>query len=261
MRFSWSALALVCTLAAACSGGSSSSAPAAIVTPTHGASPRPVLAPAPPSPSAGSSPQALASPSATRSLMYVAVGASDTVGVGATNPLTEGWVPRLAQKLGPNVGVLNLGVSGTLIHAALQDQLPRAIRAQPDLVTVWLAVNDLNAHVPLEQYAADLNTLLDGLASQTRAAVLVANVPDLTLVPAYHDVPAEQLTAEVQRWNAAIADAAQRHHARLVDLFREYAELAANPTYLSSDGFHPSSAGYARIADLFYAEFQAVSAH
>jgi lysophospholipase L1-like esterase len=152
--------------------------------------------------------------------------------------------------------VHNLGVSGTLTHAALQDQLPRALRDQPDLVTVWLAVNDLNAQVPLAQYTADLNALLDALTVQTHARVLVANVPDLPLVPAYSGVPPDALRATVQHWNAAIGDAAERHGAVLVDLYKEYAELAANPTYLSSDGFHPSAAGYARVADLFYGAAQ-----
>jgi lysophospholipase L1-like esterase len=36
----------------------------------------------------------------------------------------------------------------------------------------------------------------------------------------------------------------------LVDLYSGWAELAAHPDYISADGFHPSSAGYRRLADL-----------
>src|SRR5215831_4700156 len=94
------------------------------------------------------------------SVTYVAIGASDAVGVGAANPETDGWVPRFGAQLGPRVRVVNLGVSGSTLSQALQEQLGPALDAQPDVVTVWLAVNDLNARVPLEQYAANLDTLL-----------------------------------------------------------------------------------------------------
>jgi lysophospholipase L1-like esterase len=186
-----------------------------------------------------------------KSLTYVAIGASDTVGVGANNPQTEGWVPRLATKLGPGTRVRNLGVSGTVLSTALAEQAPVAVREQPDLVTVWLAVNDMNARVPLETYAADLERLLTML-QRTGATILIANVPDLRLVPTYRDQDSTALRAEVQRWNVAIAAAAQRHNANVVDLFAHYKELAARPELVSGDGFHPSSAGYARVADLFY---------
>src|SRR5215831_15319841 len=96
---------------------------------------------------------------AQRPLTYVAIGASDAVGVGAANPEKDGWVPKLGVALGPDVRVVNLGVSGSTLSQARQEQLGPALDAQPDVVTVWLAVNDLNARVPLEQYAANLDTL------------------------------------------------------------------------------------------------------
>jgi len=188
----------------------------------------------------------------TRPLVYVAIGASDTVGIGADDPARNGWVPQFARLLGSSIHVHNLGSSGTLLRTARQDQLPVAIGDQPDLVTVWLAVNDLNAGVPLDQYRADLDGLLASLGSQTHAVVLVANVPDLTRVPQYRGQDPTALRTVVQQWNQAIADTTARRGAHLVDLYAEYAELAAHPEDLSSDGFHPSSAGYARLAELFF---------
>jgi acyl-CoA thioesterase-1 len=248
MRSGWRALVLGAAALglAACNGGSSGPPPPA--EPTQSATARPALGVAArPSPSAVSSP----SPVASRGLNYVAIGASDTVGVGAADPATQGWVPRFARRLGPQTRVQNLGVSGTVIHAALDEQLPVAVRAQPDVVTVWLAVNDLNAGVQVQQYHSDLEIMLSTLARETHAAVLVANVPDLTLVPKYRDQDTRELHDAIESWNTAIDNAARRNRAHVVDLFAEYAELAANPGYLSDDGFHPSSAGYARIADLF----------
>jgi acyl-CoA thioesterase-1 len=187
---------------------------------------------------------------AEKPLTYVALGASDAVGVGARDPETDGWVPRLGAKFGPKVRVVNLGVSGSTLAQALDEQLGPAVDAQPDIVTVWLAVNDLNARVPLEQYAIDLDTLLTRL-SETHARVLVGNVPDLGRLASYRGVDPSALQAEVDRWNQVIADTTARHGATLVDLFSTWREVAEHPEYLSADGFHPSSEGYQALADVF----------
>jgi lysophospholipase L1-like esterase len=194
-------------------------------------------------------------PVSARGVTYVAMGASDAVGVGATNPETDGWVPRFGASLGSNVRVVNLGVSGSTLSQALQEQLGPALDAQPDVVTVWLAVNDLNAQVPLDQYAADLDMLLGQLES-THARVLVGNMPDLAALAAYRGQDPAQVRAEVDRWNAVIADTAARHAATLVDLHAHWQEVAEHPEYLSSDGFHPSSQGYQALADIFSAAWQ-----
>jgi lysophospholipase L1-like esterase len=190
-----------------------------------------------------------------QSLTYVAIGASDAVGIGAANPETDGWVPRFGAALGQNVRVVNLGVSGSTLGEALQEQLGPAVDAQPDVVTVWLAVNDLNAHVPLEMYAAELDTLLGSLES-THARVLVGNVPDLSVLAAYGGMDVEQVTAEVDRWNAVIADTTARHGDTLVDLHAHWREIVEHPEYLSADGFHPSSDGYKALADAFLTAYQ-----
>ena len=126
----------------------------------------------------------------------------------------------------------------------------------PDVVTVWLAVNDLNARVPLEQYAADLDTLL-GELDATHARVLVGNVPDLAALAVYRGVDPTQVRAEVDRWNRVIADTTARHNDTLVDLHAHWQEITQHPEYLSSDGFHPSSAGYQALADAFAGAMQA----
>ena len=187
---------------------------------------------------------------AVRPLTYVAIGASDAVGVGAHDPETEGWVPRFGARLGANVRVVNLGISGSTLAQALDEQLGPAIDAQPDVVTVWLAVNDLNARVPLERYAAELDALLAQLEN-SHARVLVGNVPDLGRLAAYRGIDPLPLQAEVARWNQVIADTTVRHGDALVDLYARWQQVADHPEYLSADGFHPSSEGYQALADVF----------
>ena len=69
-------------------------------------------------------------------------------------------MPRFGASLGHDVQIVNLGVSGSTLAQALDEQVGPAVDARPEVITVWLAVNDLNARVPLERYTADLDTLL-----------------------------------------------------------------------------------------------------
>ena len=189
-------------------------------------------------------------------LTYVAIGASDAVGIGATDPETDGWVPRLAAELGSDTRLVNLGVSGSTLGQALQEQLGPALDAQPDVVTVWLAVNDFNAQVPLDTYAAQLDSLL-GQLDATHARVLVGNIPDLGVLAAYRGVDPAPLRAEIAQWNAVIADTTARHGDTLVDLYGQWQQLSEHPEYVSADGFHPSDDGYQALADVFAAAYQA----
>jgi len=194
---------------------------------------------------------------APRPLVYVAIGASDAVGIGAADPARDGWVPVLYRKLPLDSRLVNLGISGSLARDAVVQQLPVALDADPDLVTIWLAVNDFAAQVPLEEYTASLDQLVGTLTMQTHARVVVANIPDLTQVPAFGGVPPDALEAAIERWNAAIADVVDRHGAVLVDLYSYGAELAGRPELVGSDGFHPSAQGYRRLAEVMWATIEA----
>ncbi|MFN8475506.1 MAG: GDSL-type esterase/lipase family protein [Anaerolineae bacterium] len=192
-------------------------------------------------------------------LTYVALGASDTVGVGASDPTTEGWVPQFYHRLPPNTKLVNLGVSGFKLNEALTQTLPIAQDAHPDIVTIWLAVNDFNARVDLVQYERDLDKLLAGVQASGAQRILIANIPALEGVPVYasQGIPPQRLAGQVSQWNDVIARQAAKHGAILVDVHSQWSELASHPEYVSIDGFHPSAAGYSRLADLFYNTLQA----
>ncbi len=191
-------------------------------------------------------------------LTYVAIGASDTFGIGTRDPATQSWPVDLAHKLGPDVHLVNLGIPGIDTHEALDLELPVALDAHPDLITVWLAVNDLVDKVPLANYKDDLDTLFSRLqAALPHARIVVANVPDLSFVPHFHTMNPATLHEQVSLYNATISDVVQSHHILFVDLYTQWQTLAAHPEYISSDGFHPSVIGYAQVADLFYQRLQA----
>lgn len=208
--------------------------------------------------------------------VYVAVGASETVGVGADEPLRDAWTQVLYRTALPRRTVFyNLGVPGATVADALAEQLPEALRLDPTVVTVWLNVNDLVARVPTPTYERQLTDLLSRLRRGGATRVLVANAPPLDRLPVYlacrngdgagaicplgptfvAPTP-EQVQAVVADLNAAIARASAATGAEVVDL--EAVTLAARAagteaTLVSEDGFHPSTAGYAAVARAFAA--------
>src|SRR5438045_3865225 len=194
-----------------------------------------------------------ASPSiAAPAFRYVAIGASDTVGVGSSDPRAGSWPARVAARLPVGADYVNLGVSGSLASQAAREQLPAALGLRPQLVTIWLAVNDLNASVAAADYATALRSVITPLVSGTAARIFVGDVPDLRSVPAYAGTDQAALLARITAYNAAIVALAASFGGRVtvVDLFTGSAPLVSTIT-VSADGFHPSDAGYALIADRF----------
>ncbi|MBE3565999.1 MAG: hypothetical protein IMW90_09755 [Thermogemmatispora sp.] len=188
-----------------------------------------------------------------RGLVYVAIGASDSFGFGTADPYADNWPIDLAHKLGPSVHLVNLGIPGVHLHQALRLELPIALDVHPDIVTIWLAVNDLADQVPVTAYARDLDLLLTRLqAGDPRARIAIANVPDLTLLPHFRTFDQQWLRSQIQLYNTAIADNVRKHHLILVDLSQQRYNLARHPEYVSDDGLHPSDIGYVALADLFY---------
>lgn len=190
-------------------------------------------------------------------LTYIAIGASDTFGIGADDPQTENWPTDLAAKLGSGVDLVNLGIPAITTHQALSLELPIAIDAHPKLVTIWLTVNDIIDKVPLASYSHDLDLLLTRLQkADPGVRIVVGNVPDLTILPYFATYDQASLTQTVQAYNAAIASIVARHSATLVNIFQQWQLLRGHPEYISDDGLHPSTLGYTQLAELFYQALQ-----
>ncbi|PTL80563.1 SGNH/GDSL hydrolase family protein [Vitiosangium sp. GDMCC 1.1324] len=190
------------------------------------------------------------------SLRYVALGDSSAVGVGARQ---GGYVEHLFQRLRrtrPGVGLLNLAVSGATSATVLSGQLPKAMRSRPHVVTLAVGINDLWRGVEPHPFESNLDQLARGLVG-TGAAVVLANLPDMSLAPvarlATHFLPLELISARIAAFNAAVARVVSRHGLIGVDLHTpSLVELPGSPDYFSADGFHPSDTGYTRMAEHFW---------
>lgn len=201
--------------------------------------------------------------------VYAAIGASETAGIGTEDPPREAFPERLLQLLGPGVTFYNFGIPRETTEAALKDELPPALAVHPALATVWLNVDDLIAGVSVADYEAHLDQIV-GALRQTGARVLVANTPQLEHLPAYAACrpnpppgsvqcplgsvilpPPDQVIADEQAYNAAIAEVVAREGATLVDLYAAGDVPDQHPGYVGRDGFHPSAEGALVIAQAF----------
>ncbi len=186
---------------------------------------------------------------------YVALGASDAVGIGAL-PLRRGYVFRIRDALeeqGRDVALSNLGIPGAQIGdiARIARLAPAA---RPDLITLWTGANDLIDGASPEQFEEALERLLDDLRETTDALILIGDLPDLTRLPRFRDRPNPVVTsARVRAFNDAIRAQADDFDIGVVRL----SELDMFDEITSDlDGFHPSNEGHRLIAEAFLAQIR-----
>jgi len=182
-------------------------------------------------------------------LAFAVLGDSIAYGQGASRP-EDTVAARLTADLtgrGVATDLAVFAVPGARSQA-LASQVERAMAWRPDLALVIIGANDLTHFVPPQLAAAQLQHAVRTLRS-AGVEVVVAPAPDLSVLPW---VPA-QLRAAVRTGSMLLrraqTDAALATGAHVADIgVGSAAEFATNPVLLSADGFHPSSAGYARIA-------------
>jgi lysophospholipase L1-like esterase len=218
----------------------------------------------------GSAPAARATPRPTPAPgVYVAIGASETIGIGTDDPIRQAFPQQLYQRLDLSTVMYDFGLPGETTEAALRDELGPALAVHPTLATVWLNVDDLVAGVAVADYEVRLEQIVSGLRA-AGVRVLLANTPHLDRLPAYAACrpnppagppcplgaavtlpPPDRVEALVTEYNAAIARVAARQGAVLVDLYAAGEVPVLHPEYVGRDGFHPSAAGASAIAGTF----------
>lgn len=164
--------------------------------------------------------------------------------------------PRLADGLalrGVDVDTKVFAVPGAR-SSGLATQVTSALAWSPDLAVIVIGANDLTH---LEPVAAAVQSLADAVRRlrATDAQVVVAPAPDLSAVPhvpvflreavrAAGEALRQQQAAAVLAAGGRVADADQRASRA----------FASDVSLFSADCFHPSSAGYAVIADALLPE-------
>jgi acyl-CoA thioesterase I len=189
-------------------------------------------------------------------LWYVALGASDALGIGAF-PITQGYVYRIKDALeaqGLDANLLDSGLPGAqidLIKQVVNYGVPAigAMGHKIDLVTLWTGANDIIAGADPQEFEDDLEEILSRLREQTSAFVVMGNVPNLTLLPRFIKEPSENVTIErILAFNDIIEHVGHDLDVPVINFFEQ---IPTDALVSDIDGFHPSNRGHARIAQQF----------
>jgi lysophospholipase L1-like esterase len=181
----------------------------------------------------------------TGPITYVALGDSTGAGVGAVDGGYPARMHKQLVQLRPESKLINLCVSGATTADVVRNQLDRAMGFDPQLVTLGIGINDIGHGVTLEQFEANLEKILSTLKSNTKTSIVVSNIPDISSAPRIPEALRPQTQMLIVQFNERLEQIANRHGARVFDIFTiTHQELAKHPEYFSNDGFHPSDAGY-----------------
>ena len=188
---------------------------------------------------------------ATRSLRWLALGDSYTIGEGVAD--ADRWPNQVAARLRaeglelatPEI-IATTGWTTDELAAGIDDASPRG---PYDGVTLLIGVNDQYRGRPAEDYREPFRALLTraiAFADGDASRVVVVSIPDWGVMPFAGDRDRAEIARQLDAYNALANAEADRAGAAWVDitpLSRTQGELAAD------DGLHPSGEAYRAWAD------------
>ncbi|OLB79603.1 MAG: GDSL family lipase [Actinobacteria bacterium 13_2_20CM_2_71_6] len=179
---------------------------------------------------------------------FVAMGDSFTEGIDDPYPEPgryRGWADLVAARLAtgvPGFAYANLAIRGRLFAPIVAEQVPVARELKPDLMSFAAGGNDaLRRGFDPVRLTAGLDEVV---------TVLRADGADLLMfnfAPANLRLPGRNIfQSRARLLNPSVAEVAERHGARLVDLWSD-GELS-NPLFWSVDRLHLNPYGHRRVA-------------
>jgi lysophospholipase L1-like esterase len=190
-------------------------------------------------------------------IRYVPIGDSYTIGTGG--PLQQSWPAVLTEHLraeGIDIRLIaNPARPGWTTGNAIELELPVFERLKPDFATLMIGTNDCARDADPKQFRANFARLLDAMLAvlPEPKRLLVVNIPDFSLSPAWKMYDASNLAARrVAAFNAVIAGESRKRGITVVDIYAVSRKMKDDLSWFARDGLHPSAKGYALFEAAVY---------
>ncbi len=186
-------------------------------------------------------------------LRFVVLGDSTSVGVGTTPDKSFPWL--LATRLSERFHVILevVGAGGATVRHLADEQVPKAVEFQPDLILVEVGANDTTHVTPPWTVRSKISESLDRLMA-TGVPLVVAGPPDMGAIP-FMLQPLKALAGLQSDTVAGIIESEAKKrglpYVNLQEGIRRQ-ELPPGFRYYSSDEFHPGEGGYGLWAKVMY---------
>ena len=187
-----------------------------------------------------------------RPVELLALGDSGMAGVGVdtvAETLPVQIADRVAAVTGRPVHVVSRAESGALTREVVQQVAGQG--SAPDVVVLMVGTNDVTHLTPIWRLEKDTESLLERLGD-LGAPVVMSSLPEfraMRAVPPFPRALAEGRAAQVRIVQRGATRAVGA--VGFVDVRRLVgSEFVEDDAKVSSDRFHPSAIGYARIADV-----------
>jgi lysophospholipase L1-like esterase len=165
-----------------------------------------------------------------------------------------GYPQRLAARLG-DVDVVNAGVNGNTTTMALRRMKRDVLDARPDVVVIFFGTNDCRlaepkVHVPLDQYRANLQRMIDEITAKGAKVVLCTPPPiDAQAYFTRHAKAPFDAAGGLEKvlagYRQGVIEVGEKNKVPVVDLNQL---MAKDLSWRSADGVHPTEQGSDVIA-------------
>jgi lysophospholipase L1-like esterase len=190
-------------------------------------------------------------PGGRRTLKYLALGDSYTIGTGSSDD-AHAWPSIVAARLGAEL--TNPAVNGYTTLDLIRDELPDVQRIEPDIVSVLIGVNDLVQGRSADEYRRSLTTIYDAVSGRLVVAV---SIPTWSYVPAAAEFGGNDHVDRLTRvFNEVARDQAEGRGYKWVDLTEASTGGIGSDGWIASDGLHPGDVQYAAWAEAIWPAFQ-----
>ena len=193
----------------------------------------------------------------TEKIRYAVIGDSYSCGEGAKP--SESWPALLTQHLksqGVDVDLVsNPSVTGWTTKDAIDKELPKFVRSNPNFASLLIGVNDWVQGVDETTFRNRFSYLVDHMQAvlPNKKRLLVVTIPDFGVTPSGPKYSRGRNIHEgLANFNKIVTEEARKRGLEVVDIFPLSKKMGDDKSLVAKDGLHPSAKAYAEWEKLIF---------